>query len=155
MGFIFSLLTICFHRHGCTIPDHENKSVIITGAGYKLGRWDRVLRYGLRGFIEELPSLINARRRHACAGYHKDGHFVSSKCLKYVLSRYLDLVDILQYTESFMQFMLHAFISCCGLGSSCCWRGGFGSPVWDKDGQHRDLSRGTVDGGGASTQPTE
>ena len=23
--------------------------------------------------------MINARRRHACAGYHKDGHFVGSK----------------------------------------------------------------------------
>ena len=112
MGFIFSLLTICFHRHGCTIPDHENKSVIITGAGYKLGRWDRVLKYGLRGFIEELPSLINARRRHACAGYHKDGHFVSSKCLKYVLSRYLDLVYCSILKVSFI-IVFHAIYVAC------------------------------------------
>ena len=66
------------YRHGCTIPDVGQESVIITGAGKNQGRMDRVLRYGLRGFIEELPHLLNPRKGHACAGYHKQEHYVGS-----------------------------------------------------------------------------
>ena len=54
------------------------ESVIITGAGKNQERMDRVLRYGLRGLIEELPHLLNPRKGHACAGYHKQENYVGS-----------------------------------------------------------------------------
>ena len=35
-----------------------------------------VTKYGLGGFIEDLPSLITGRKNHGCAGYYDNGFFV-------------------------------------------------------------------------------
>ena len=61
-------------RDACGIPDEKTKSVIITG-GYK--SQFQVMRYNLKGFMEEIRPMLTGRSSHGCAGYHQDEKLVS------------------------------------------------------------------------------
>ena len=54
-------------RNGCAIVDGD--SVVFTGGDTLEGFVSTVSRYNSEGWVEDLPSLGQARARHACAGY--------------------------------------------------------------------------------------
>lgn len=55
----------------CSISDPTTESLIITGGG-ETSRRNTVSRYGVLGFIEQLPSLNQGRRFHACGAYMRE-----------------------------------------------------------------------------------
>lgn len=58
--------------HACSIPDES--STILTGGNAGSNRLDAVVRYNMQGYVENLPSLINARRWHGCGYYMDEGN---------------------------------------------------------------------------------
>ena len=66
--------------HGCGIPDYD--SIVLTG-GYDPDdniQLSSVQRYDLNGFVENLPSLNEAREIHGCGCYYNnDGEKVKFK----------------------------------------------------------------------------
>merc|ERR1719153_1845604 len=54
--------------YACSITDHTNNSVIITGGRYTKRT---VSRYSTSGHVEDLPSLNQGRSSHGC-GYYRD-----------------------------------------------------------------------------------
>merc|ERR1719369_482031 len=56
-------------RLACSIPDHTNNSVIITGGRNTLRT---VSRYSTSGHVEDLPSLNQGRYQHGCGFYRDD-----------------------------------------------------------------------------------
>jgi len=61
-------------RDACSISD--TTSVVITGGGPDGGATSRVSRYNNNGWLEDLPSLNNARSGHGCGLYTTDTHKV-------------------------------------------------------------------------------
>ena len=60
----------------CSIPDYETDTVVLTGGldTYNDTDTTSVERYDLKGFVENLPSLNQAREGHGCGYfYNKDG----------------------------------------------------------------------------------
>ena len=53
-------------RDACAITDPDNMTVIITGGSYYE---ETVSVYGLDGWIEDLPSLHDGRKDHACTSF--------------------------------------------------------------------------------------
>jgi len=53
----------------CSIHDETTNTLVITGGYYTL---HNVSRYDTLGYLEELPSLINARWNHACGAYLRE-----------------------------------------------------------------------------------
>ena len=72
-------MIICvFLRAACSIPDPSTGTVLVTGgitSGYQT--LDAVSRYGLQGWLEELPPLNKGRYGHGCGSYVSDGDMVS------------------------------------------------------------------------------
>ena len=66
--------------YGCGIPDYD--SIVLTG-GYDPDdniQLSSVQRYDLNGFVENLPSLNEAREIHGCGCYYNnDGEKVKFK----------------------------------------------------------------------------
>jgi len=56
-------------RNACSMTDLTSESVILTG-GYKTR--DKVTRYDMQGFVEELPSLLVGRYKHGCGAYLRE-----------------------------------------------------------------------------------
>ena len=80
-------------RQACSIPDPSSASVLVTGGYYyaldTVSRYGlegctvlycTVLycRYGLQGWIEDLPRLNLGRREHGCGSYVSGGDMVSA-----------------------------------------------------------------------------
>jgi len=58
----------------CAIKDQTSNSVVITGGDYLFKSKNTVSRYGLTGFIEDMPSMNVERKWHGCGSYfRKDG----------------------------------------------------------------------------------
>merc|ERR1711872_607395 len=54
---------------GCGIIDYD--TIIITGGG---GEGSKIVdRYNNKGFVENLPELIETRKAHGCGYFHRDG----------------------------------------------------------------------------------
>ena len=50
----------------------------MTGGGYTEAGLNMVARYGIDGFMEDLPSLVVGRQEHGCGSYlSEDGNQVS------------------------------------------------------------------------------
>ena len=64
-----------YYRYACSIPDPSSATVIVTGGFYYA--LDTVSRYGLEGWLEDLPPLNVGRSRHGCGSYVSDGDLVS------------------------------------------------------------------------------
>ena len=65
-------------RNACAIDLGD--SVVVTGGGRQDLGDKKVTRYNGGGFVEDLPDLITARRRHACAYFvNADNQMVESK----------------------------------------------------------------------------
>lgn len=62
----------------CSMPDPTSNSVIVTGGYTQSGyNYDRVVRYGVLGFVEDLPRLNVGRYSHGCGTYNRgDGQMV-------------------------------------------------------------------------------
>ena len=57
------------------MPDLTSDSVIITGGDFTR---NTVSRYGVLGWVEDLPSLVVGRESHGCGSYFRgDGTQVS------------------------------------------------------------------------------
>ena len=78
----------------CAIDDTKSGTVILTGgstnktaADYygNLDPHNNVLRYGEKGYKEDLPSMNFNRSKHGCGGYYDDGGILVNIC-KYCLS---------------------------------------------------------------------
>ena len=72
-------------RYACSIPDPSSATVLVTGGYYTLNtvsRYCTVLycncRYGLEGWLEDLPPLNMGRYYHGCGGYVSGGDLVSA-----------------------------------------------------------------------------
>ena len=60
-------------------------SVVVTGGGSQVLGDKKVTRYNGGGFVEDLPDLIVARRRHACAYFvNADNQMVESEVFVYI-----------------------------------------------------------------------
>ena len=76
-GHKAGLIFLIFTRYSCSIHDETTNTLVITGGYYTL---HNVSRYDTLGYLEELPSLINARWNHACGAYlREDNTQVESK----------------------------------------------------------------------------
>ena len=63
-------------REACPIAEPGNQYLYLTGNWYD-STSSKVIKYGLDGFREELPSLNKGRWDHGCAGYYnEDNKFV-------------------------------------------------------------------------------
>ena len=63
------------YRYACAIPDIITDSVFITGGTYTL---QKVSRYDMMGWVEDLPQLTEGRNSHGCGSYlREDGTQVS------------------------------------------------------------------------------
>ena len=82
-----------YYRDACSIPDPSSATVLVTGGYYTpdtVSRYSTVLyctvlyctvlyctvlycRYGLQGWVEDLPSLNVGRYYHGCGGYVSSG----------------------------------------------------------------------------------
>ena len=67
-----AIITYYDYRRACSITD--TSSVVITGGlvGNRGASTSRVTRYDETGWVEDLPSLLTARRDHGCALYTTD-----------------------------------------------------------------------------------
>ena len=59
------------------MPDLTSDSVIITGGDFTR---NTVSRYGVLGWVEDLPSLVVGRRYHGCGSYFRGDSQVSVWC---------------------------------------------------------------------------
>lgn len=57
-------------RYTCAIQLSD--SVIMTGGGYTEEGMNMVARYGIDGFMEDLPSLVVGRKEHGCGSYLRE-----------------------------------------------------------------------------------
>ena len=63
-------------REACPIAEPGNQYLYLTGNWYD-STSSKVIKYGLDGFREELPSLNKGRWDHGCSGYYnEDNKFV-------------------------------------------------------------------------------
>ena len=65
-----AIRTIITYRYACSITD--TSSVVVTGGGNSGNPTSLVTRYDQNGWVEDLPSLLTARRDHGCAQYTTD-----------------------------------------------------------------------------------
>ena len=56
------------YRFACSMPDLTSDSVIITGGDYTMST---VSRYGVLGWVEDLPSLVVGRYGHGCGSFFR------------------------------------------------------------------------------------
>ena len=63
--YIFNLI-LC--SESCAIPDLESEAVYLTGGGFSFYSAS-VTKYGVEGFLEDLPALNTGRKSHGCSGY--------------------------------------------------------------------------------------
>ena len=64
------ILIDVYFSWACSIEDPDTETVVITGGVYTL---TTVSVYGLQGWMEDLPHLINGRLGHACTSYKTAG----------------------------------------------------------------------------------
>ena len=70
------LIDLLHPREACPIPEPNNQFLYLTGNWYDSSS-SKVSKYGLGGFLEELPPLTKGRWDHACSGYYnEDNKFV-------------------------------------------------------------------------------
>jgi hypothetical protein len=62
------------YRYACSMPDLTSDSVIITEGDYTMST---VSRYGVLGWVEDLPSLVVGRVDHGCGSYFRGDSQVS------------------------------------------------------------------------------
>ena len=62
------------YREACSMPDLTSDSVIITGGDLTMST---VSRYGVLGWVEDLPSLVVGRNSHGCGSYFRGDSQVS------------------------------------------------------------------------------
>ena len=67
-----------FYRLACSIPDPSSATVLVTGGWPTFAT---VSRYGLEGWLEDLPPLNVGRREHGCGSYVSGGDLVSDEYL--------------------------------------------------------------------------
>ena len=81
-----------YYSAACSVPDPFSTTVIMTGGTFSMNTVSRYglgnctvlyrtvlyCRYGLEGWLEDLPPLNVGRREHGCGSYVSDGELVSA-----------------------------------------------------------------------------
>ena len=70
----YHFCNIVYYSQACAIPDPITDTVVVTGGYLDM---PNVARYGHQGWLQDLPSLIFGRSRHACSSFMSSGRLVS------------------------------------------------------------------------------
>ena len=70
------------NRYTCAIQLSD--SVIMTGGGDTAEGMNMVARYGIDGFMEDLPSLVVGRKEHGCGSYLREDRTQVSTYIPYI-----------------------------------------------------------------------